>query len=128
MKLLSTKKRHNMSAAVSKFNKANPTEKLHTCLLGYGEAKSPIFVSEHLSPYLKDCTRNQDKILNTFRSVMVAYLFVRMKPLLPNRLRIWNHWLLFCRISHFNTIGNKSVYLRIKFNIYYQNFRGMRSR
>lgn len=53
VKLLNTRTRDNVLAAVSKFNKANPTEKLHTGHLGYGGAKSPVFLSEHLSPHLK---------------------------------------------------------------------------
>lgn len=53
VKLPSTRARDNMLAAVAKFNKSNPTEKLHTGHLGYGGAKAPVFLSEHLSPHLK---------------------------------------------------------------------------
>lgn len=53
VKLPSTAIRDVILAAVTKFNKANPSEKLHSGHLGYGGTKSPIFVSEHLAPYYK---------------------------------------------------------------------------
>ncbi|XP_045450021.1 uncharacterized protein LOC123658719 [Melitaea cinxia] len=43
-------KRDNLLAAVLSYNKANPKQKLNTKLLGFGDAESPVYVSEHLSP------------------------------------------------------------------------------
>ncbi|XP_026324279.1 uncharacterized protein LOC113233369 [Hyposmocoma kahamanoa] len=53
VKLPSTEIRDEILAAVAKFNKATPSEKLHSGHLGYGGKTSPIFVSEHLAPYYK---------------------------------------------------------------------------
>ncbi|XP_026326843.1 uncharacterized protein LOC113235379 [Hyposmocoma kahamanoa] len=53
VKLPGTAIRDEILAAVAKFNKATPSEKLHSGHLGYGGKKSPIFVSEHLAPYYK---------------------------------------------------------------------------
>lgn len=53
VKLANTQKRDEVLASVAKYNKANPKQKLHSGLLGYGGTKVPIFVSEHLSPYYK---------------------------------------------------------------------------
>ncbi|CAH2084487.1 unnamed protein product [Euphydryas editha] len=49
-RLPSRLKRDNLLAAVLSFNKANPKKKLNTKLLGYGDAESPVYVSEHLTP------------------------------------------------------------------------------
>ncbi|XP_046968850.1 uncharacterized protein LOC124536363 [Vanessa cardui] len=53
VKLNSTRARDEVLAAVSKFNKSNRENKLHTGHLGFGTKKTPIYVSEHLSPHLK---------------------------------------------------------------------------
>lgn len=53
VKLPNVRVRDNFIAAVSQYNKKNPSEKLHSGLLGYGGNKSPIFVAEHLSPFYK---------------------------------------------------------------------------
>lgn len=53
IKLQTTKKRDEILAAVSRFNKINQKDKLNTSVLGYGGKKSPVYVSEHLSPYNK---------------------------------------------------------------------------
>lgn len=53
VRLPTTRFRDTIIAAVSHYNKKNPTEKLHSGLLGYGGNKSSIFVSEHLSPFYK---------------------------------------------------------------------------
>ncbi|XP_046967824.1 uncharacterized protein LOC124535603 [Vanessa cardui] len=39
--------------SVSKFNKKNPNEKLNTTHLGFTGTKTPVYVSEHLSPHYK---------------------------------------------------------------------------
>ncbi|CAH0397248.1 unnamed protein product [Chilo suppressalis] len=51
VKLQTTRKRDEILAAVSKFNKNNQDDKLNTSSLGYGGKRSPVYVSEHLSPY-----------------------------------------------------------------------------
>lgn len=43
-----------MMAAVSKFNKKDPEKKLCTQHLGTGGTVSPVYVSEHLTPVLKN--------------------------------------------------------------------------
>ncbi|XP_030025919.1 uncharacterized protein LOC115444322 [Manduca sexta] len=54
LKLNSTRLRDALLAAVIKYNRSNPTEKLQTRDLGIGGSKSlPVFVSEHLSPEMK---------------------------------------------------------------------------
>lgn len=53
VKLPTTKHRDVILAAVTKFNKKNQTDKLSTNHLGYGTNKSPVYVSEHLSPHFK---------------------------------------------------------------------------
>ncbi|XP_046972499.1 uncharacterized protein LOC124539212 [Vanessa cardui] len=53
VKLLSVKSRDEVLAAVSKFNKKNPNEKLNTTHLGFTGTKTPVYVSEHLSPHYK---------------------------------------------------------------------------
>ncbi|CAH2087376.1 unnamed protein product [Euphydryas editha] len=52
VKLSSIRSRDEILAAVSKF-KNNQSEKLNTEHLGFSGAKTPVYVSEHLSPYLK---------------------------------------------------------------------------
>ncbi|CAH2089930.1 unnamed protein product [Euphydryas editha] len=53
VKLSSIRSRDEILAAVSQFNKNNQSEKLNTEHLGFSGAKTPVYVSEHLSPYLK---------------------------------------------------------------------------
>ncbi|XP_026331279.1 uncharacterized protein LOC113238659, partial [Hyposmocoma kahamanoa] len=70
-KLRSPRTRDIVLAAVKKFNKENPQDKLSSHHLGIGGAKSSIYVSEHLTPankYLHAATRKKAKEL--------AYKFV----------------------------------------------------
>lgn len=53
IKLSSTRARDEILAAVTKFNKKNISNKLNTEHLGFREAKSPVYVSEHLTPFFK---------------------------------------------------------------------------
>ncbi|XP_013181496.1 PREDICTED: uncharacterized protein LOC106127791 [Papilio xuthus] len=53
VKLQSTKLRDEIIAGLSKFNRRDRENKLNTSHLGYGCSKQPIYVSEHLTPYLK---------------------------------------------------------------------------
>lgn len=53
IKLQTTRKRDDILAAVSRFNRKNQNDKLNTSTLKYGGKKAPIYVSEHLSPYNK---------------------------------------------------------------------------
>lgn len=53
VKLPNSKTRDCILAAVAKFNRSNPSDKLNSKHLGYGGSKSPVFVSEHLSPHFK---------------------------------------------------------------------------
>lgn len=50
VKLTSCRRRDEFLSAVSRYNKANPTNKLNTGLVGVAGDRSPIFVAEHLSP------------------------------------------------------------------------------
>lgn len=43
-------KRDNLLAAVIKYNRSHPKEKVNTKLLGYGDNEAPIYISEHLTP------------------------------------------------------------------------------
>lgn len=52
-KLSSTRVRDSILAATATYNKANKDDKLSSKDLGYAGANSPIYVSEHLSPYYK---------------------------------------------------------------------------
>ncbi|CAG5032311.1 unnamed protein product [Parnassius apollo] len=52
-KLRSPRHRDAMLAAVAKFNKSNPKEKLSTQHLGMAGPSKPVFVSEHLPPAIK---------------------------------------------------------------------------
>lgn len=52
VKFSSPRLRDSLLAAVIKFNKKKEdVDKLNTALLGYGGEKSPVYVTEHLSPY-----------------------------------------------------------------------------
>lgn len=53
LKLSSRRLRDEFFSAISRFNKSNPTNKLNTSLLGLPGGRSPVFVSEHLSPFNK---------------------------------------------------------------------------
>lgn len=53
IRLQTIKKRDEILAAVSRFNKINQKDRLNTSVLGFGCKKSPVYVSEHLSPYNK---------------------------------------------------------------------------
>lgn len=54
IKLNSPRVRDNLLAACIQFNKINANEKLHSGLLGYGGSmKTPIFITEHLTPEMK---------------------------------------------------------------------------
>lgn len=50
IKFRSVRCRDEFYSAVHRFNKSNPKEKLNTAHLGFGTAKTPVYVSEHLSP------------------------------------------------------------------------------
>lgn len=53
VKVSNKKIRDEVLASVSKFNRENVNDKLNSRHLGYGGGKSPVFVSEHLSPLNK---------------------------------------------------------------------------
>ena len=53
VKLKNARKRDEVLASVMKFNRVRVTDKLNSSHLGYGGAKQPVFVSEHLSPQNK---------------------------------------------------------------------------
>ncbi|XP_041973466.1 uncharacterized protein LOC121729133 [Aricia agestis] len=64
VKLHSPRVRDTVLAAVTKFNKSNPQNKLNSHHLGIGGTQSPVFVSEHLIPagkYLHAATRKKVK-------------------------------------------------------------------
>jgi hypothetical protein len=46
-------KRDNLLAAVIKYNRNHPKEKINTKLIGYGGEELPIYISEHLTPINK---------------------------------------------------------------------------
>ena len=48
-KLPSKIKRDNLLGAISLYNRSNPSNKLNTKLLGYGDKPSPVYVGEHLT-------------------------------------------------------------------------------
>ncbi|XP_026314577.1 uncharacterized protein LOC113226232 [Hyposmocoma kahamanoa] len=50
VKFRSVRCRDEFYSAVHRFNKSNPKEKLNTTHLGFGTVKTPVYVSEHLSP------------------------------------------------------------------------------
>ncbi|CAG4966886.1 unnamed protein product [Colias eurytheme] len=80
-KLRSTRIRDTVLAAVSKYNKNNPENKLSSQHLGIAGRKSPVFVSEHLTPANKQlhaATRQKAKELG-YRFVWIrnAKIFVR---------------------------------------------------
>lgn len=54
VQLASPRIRDQFLASVIKFNKVNPDNKLNTTHLNMKDKKSPIFITEHLSPYNKE--------------------------------------------------------------------------
>lgn len=50
VQLASPRVRDQLLAATVKYNQANPNEKLNCCHLGYAGPKSPVYITEHLSP------------------------------------------------------------------------------
>lgn len=50
VQLTSPRVRDQLLAATIKYNKSNPQDKLNCSHLGYAGSKSPVFVTEHLSP------------------------------------------------------------------------------
>lgn len=94
VKLSSVIQRDTVLAAISKFNKSNPQDKLNTHQLGYGGTKSPVFVSEHLSPFYKKLhaeTRSTAREKG-YKWVWVrnGHIFVRKSDTSPAKL-ISNH-------------------------------------
>lgn len=72
-KLRSPRQRDVLLAAIQNFNKTNPEDKLSSYHLGLAGAKSPVFVSEHLTPSNKSlhaATRKQAKDMS-FKFVWV---------------------------------------------------------
>lgn len=90
IKLNTVKKRDDVLAAVSRFNKANPNSKLNTSTLGYGGKKTQIYVSEHLSPYNKALHASTRKAAQVkgFKYVWIrnGRIFVRKDDQAPARL------------------------------------------
>lgn len=71
VKLSSPRQRDSVLAAVAKFNKANPKDKLSSTHLGFGGLREPVFVSEHLTPANKSLHAAARK-----KSKEVGYSFV----------------------------------------------------
>lgn len=74
VKLKNTKKRDEILASVTKFNRAHVSDKLNSSHLGYGGAKQPVFVSEHLSPLNKAIHAEARKMA---REKRYKYVWVR---------------------------------------------------
>lgn len=74
VKLPSARVRDNVIAAVINFNKRNKNEKLNTKHLGYGDTKNAVYVSEHISPYLKALHAETRKIA---KEKEVKYVWIR---------------------------------------------------
>ncbi|KAJ8705559.1 hypothetical protein PYW08_012605 [Mythimna loreyi] len=75
VKLRNTRIRDEVLASVVKFNKsAEKDKKLNSSLLGYGGAKTPVFVSEHLSPMNKAIHAETRKVA---REKGYKYVWVR---------------------------------------------------
>lgn len=74
VKLANTRTRDGILASVSKYNRSNPTEKLHSGLLGYAGSKVPVYVSEHLSPYYKALHAQTRKVA---RENNIKYVWIR---------------------------------------------------
>nr|XP_049702302.1 uncharacterized protein LOC126055760 [Helicoverpa armigera] len=74
VKLKNTRKRDEVLASVTKFNRTNSADKLNTRHLGYAGTKSPVFVSEHLSPLNKSIHAQVRKVA---REKGYKYVWVR---------------------------------------------------
>ncbi|KAL4719615.1 hypothetical protein ACJJTC_012988 [Scirpophaga incertulas] len=74
VKLTNTRTRDSVLAAVYKFNRANPNEKLNAHLLGYGGDKSAVYISEHLCPYYKRLHAETRKLA---REKGLKYVWIR---------------------------------------------------
>lgn len=74
VKLRTTDQRDGILAAVTSFNKANPKDKLNSGHLGIGGTKSPVYVSEHLSPSTKHLHAAARKAV---REKLYKYIWVR---------------------------------------------------
>lgn len=74
IKLPTTRSRDEIIAGVVKFNKKNESNKLNSGHLGYNNAISPIYVSEHLSPYYKALHARTRK---TAREKEYRYVWIR---------------------------------------------------
>ncbi|KAL4710846.1 hypothetical protein ACJJTC_016130 [Scirpophaga incertulas] len=74
VKLTNTRTRDSVLAAVYKFNRANPNEKLNAHLLGYGGDKSAVYISEHLCPYYKRLHAETRKLA---REKELKYVWIR---------------------------------------------------
>ncbi|KAG7304600.1 hypothetical protein JYU34_011573 [Plutella xylostella] len=81
VKLRTTDQRDGILAAVTSFNKKNLKEKLNSSHLGLGGTKSPIYVSEHLSPSTKQLHAAARKAVRekSFKHIWVrnGLIFVR---------------------------------------------------
>uniref|UniRef100_A0A2A4IUX2 FP protein C-terminal domain-containing protein n=1 Tax=Heliothis virescens TaxID=7102 RepID=A0A2A4IUX2_HELVI len=74
VKLKNSRKRDEVLASVTKFNRTNSADKLNTRHLGYAGTKSPVFVSEHLSPLNKSIHAQARKVA---REKGYKYVWVR---------------------------------------------------
>lgn len=73
-KLRSTRVRDDVLAAVSKFNRAHVSDKLNSGHLGYGGAKMPVYISEHLSSLNKAI---HARVRQTAREKGYKYVWIR---------------------------------------------------
>lgn len=90
-------KRDNILAAVYKYNRSHPKEKLNTRLLGYGGKESPVYISEHLTQANKSLhavTRIWAKE-NNFKYVWVrnGKIFIRKDDEHPAKLVLHQEFL-----------------------------------
>lgn len=84
VKLRTIRCRDEFFSAVHRYNKANPSDKLNTSLLGIAGDKRPVYVSEHLSPANKSLhamTRKKAKEMSyKFVWVRNSRIYVRKDP------------------------------------------------
>ncbi|CAG4971501.1 unnamed protein product [Colias eurytheme] len=73
-KLRSTHIRDGIIAAVSKFNKSSQNNRINSSHLGYGGALSPLYISEHLSPFYKSL---HAKTRNVAKEKGIRFVWVR---------------------------------------------------
>lgn len=89
-KLRTPRHRDVILAAVTKFNKSHPNDKLNSHQLGYGGARCPVYVSEHLSPTNKSlhaATRIRAKEMGyKFTWVRNGRIFVRKDEFCESKL------------------------------------------